>query len=209
MKNIPFPQKKYKIIYADPPWQFKAWSNKGKGRSPERHYKTMSLEEIKMLPVAQLADKDCALFLWSTSPMLENTYQVIQAWDFEYKTVAVTWAKLNKNGSFFKGLGYWTRGNSEFCLLATKGNSIVMDQDFGDTLCSLRQEHSRKPDEVRERIVELAGDVPRIELFARERFLGWDAWGDEVDSHIFQTAAQISSKKCPSKNTLRKKNKGI
>lgn len=205
MKYNPFPNKKYKIIYADPAWQFKTWSDKGKGRSAERHYRTMPLEEIKKLPVARLADEDCALFLWATSPMLQNAFHVIAAWGFEYKTIAIGWMKLNKNGSLFKGLGFYTRSNCELCLLATKGNPIVIGQSFGDTFCSIRREHSRKPDEVRERIVELMGDCPRIELFARERFPGWDAWGDQVDSHIFQKTTHISATKKPSNCNIRKK----
>ena len=115
--------KKYKVILADPPWAFRAWSNKGMGRSAEQHYPTMGLEDIKALPVADLAAEDCVLFLWATFPMLKDAFAVIDTWGFTYKTVAFTWVKENrKSPGLFWGLGYWTRANAEVCLLATRGS---------------------------------------------------------------------------------------
>ena len=112
--------KKYKVIYADPPWRYNVWKGQG---MVERHYPTMELDEIKALPVGELADKDCVLFLWATLPMLQEALQVIKAWGFEYKTTAFVWIKLNRQGSgIFWGLGFWTRSNAEVCLLATKGH---------------------------------------------------------------------------------------
>ena len=184
-KEITIEEKKvYKIILADPAWRFETWSEKGKGRGPEQHYATMSLDEIKKLPVGDLADDDCVLFLWATSPMLEKAFEVIRAWGFEYKCLAFTWVKRNTDGSMFKGLGFYTRSNAELCLLATKGKPKRVSCDVDQVLVTKRREHSRKPDEIRKKIVELYGDVQRIELFARQRFEGWDVWGLQAPSLI-------------------------
>lgn len=178
-------RKKYGIIYADPPWSYRVWSEKGKGRSAENHYRTMGIEDVMALPVAELAARDCALFLWATAPCLEEAMAVIRAWGFAYKTVAFTWAKATaRPGGWHFGLGYWTRANAELCLLATKGRPRRASASVRQLIVAPRREHSRKPDEARERIVELMGDLPRIELFARQKFPGWDAWGDEVDCDI-------------------------
>lgn len=188
--------KKYNIIYADPPWTFKTYSEKGKEKkSPELHYDCMTLEDIYNLPVQDIADENCVLFLWITSPMLKQAFETIEQWGFEYKTIAFNWFKKNKIAdSWFWGLGYWTRQNTELCLLATRGKPTrvnkgihqVIDWNGFDTepiVTKIRQ-HSQKPDEVRNRIVELCGNIPRIELFAREKFNGWDVWGNEVVSDI-------------------------
>ncbi len=106
--------KKYSVILADPPWQYKVYSKKGLGRSAESHYPTMNIEDIKALPVADIAEKDCALFLWVTFPCLLEGFEVIRAWGFTYKTVAFVWVKQNKKSdSLFWGMGYWTRSNVE------------------------------------------------------------------------------------------------
>jgi len=181
MTYPPFPHEKYKIIMCDPPWRFKTWSAKGKGRGPEQHYHTMSIEDIKSLPVSELADDNCALFLWTTGPMLSQALQVLDTWGFKYKTTAFTWIKTNASGGIVLGLGFYTRSCTELCLLATKGSLARISADVSQGVFSRRREHSRKPDEVRRRIVQLMGDLPRIELFARERIDGWDVWGDEVD----------------------------
>ena len=117
--------KKYKVIYADPPWAYKVWSKKGAGRSAESHYPTMDIAAIKALPVGELADKDCALFLWITFPMLREAWGVMDAWGFTFKTVAFVWIKqCRKSEGLFTGMGYWTRANAEICLLATRGRRI-------------------------------------------------------------------------------------
>ena len=109
--------KKYKVIYADPPWAYKVWSKKGAGRSAESHYPTMDIAAIKALPVGELADKDCALFLWITFPMLREAWGVMDAWGFTFKTVAFVWIKqCRKSDGLFTGMGYWTRANAEICL---------------------------------------------------------------------------------------------
>ena len=173
--------KKYNVILADPPWAYRVWSKKGMGRSAENHYPTMSMEDIRALPVNDLAAENCALFLWITFPQLQEAFSVIQDWGFSYKTVAFVWVKQNRKvPSLFWGLGYWTRANAEVCLLATKGNPKRQSAAVHQVILSPVEQHSKKPDAVRERIVALMGDVPRVELFARQETPGWDVWGNEV-----------------------------
>ena len=177
--------KNYNIIYADPPWNYRVWSKKGKGRSAENHYPTMTTDDICALPVSDIAAKDCVLFLWATFPNLQSAFTVIKAWGFTYKTVAFVWVKRNKKSpGWFWGLGYWTRANAEICLLATKGKPKRFSRGVHQVIDTPIEEHSKKPQTARERIVELAGDLPRVELFARERTPGWDVWGNEVKSDI-------------------------
>lgn len=175
-------ENKYKIIYADPPWQFKTFSDKGKGRSAERHYPTMTKVDIQRLPVSQIADRDSVLLLWVTAPCFEEGLELIKAWGFTYKTVGFTWVKLNKKSNkFFMGMGYYTRSNAEYCLLATRGKVLERkSHSVSSVLCTHIEEHSKKPDITRERIEELFGNIPRIELFARQYADGWDCWGNEV-----------------------------
>ena len=174
--------KKYSIIYADPPWAYRTYSKKGQGRSAESHYPTMCIEDIKALPVGELAAKDCALFLWITFPCLCEALEVLAAWGFSYKTVAFVWVKQNRrNDDLFTGMGYWTRANAEICILATKGHPKRVDAGVRQVILSHIEEHSKKPDEARERIVRLMGDLPRVELFARQSPEGWDVWGNEVE----------------------------
>ena len=173
--------KKYNIIYADPPWQFKTYSDKGKGRSAERHYPTMTKAEIQRLPIERLCAKDCVLFLWVTMPCLIEGIELIEKWGFKYKTCAFTWVKKNKKSEgWFFGNGYWTRSNAELCLLATKGKPKRVSASVRQICDSRVGRHSEKPSELRERIVQLLGDLPRIELFARQHAEGWDCWGNEV-----------------------------
>lgn len=178
-------ERKYSIIYADPPWAYYVWSKKGAGRSAENHYPTMSIKEICALPVAEIAAKDSALFLWVTFPMLPFSFEVIRAWGFEYKSVAFCWVKRNrKSPGWFVGLGHWTRANAELCLLATRGHPHRIAADVRQIIDTPVEEHSKKPDEARDRIVRLMGNLPRIELFARKKTPGWDVWGNEVDGDI-------------------------
>jgi len=188
--------KKYKVIYADPPWQYNSRMAPGKGArlsSAEDYYETMSLEEICGLQggIYDIADKNCVLFLWTTFPKMFDARSVISSWGFTYKTVAFVWVKRNKifvperaelHGGIddFMGQGRWTRQNAEICLLCTKGKPKRESAKVRQIIYSPIREHSQKPDETRNRIVDLIGDVPRIELFARQEFNGWDCWGDEV-----------------------------
>lgn len=187
--------KKYGIIYADPPWHYRVYSKKGAGRSAESHYPTMTIEEIQALPVSELADKDCALFMWITFPLLKESLSVLSAWGFKFKTIAFVWIKQNrKSDSLFWGMGYWTRANVEFCVLATKGKPKRMAKNVHQVIVSHIEEHSKKPDEARRRIVRLMGDLPRIELFARQKTAGWDVWGNEVESDIILGGTDDDSK---------------
>jgi len=178
-------KKQYQCILADPPWEYKVWSDKGKSRSAEKHYPTMTLTDICAFPVADIAAKNSALFLWATYPNLLQAFEVITAWGFVYKTVAFTWVKHNKKSpGYFTGLGYYTRSNAEICLLATKGQPKRMANDVRQIIDAPIERHSKKPDEVRDRIVRLFGDIPKVELFAREKVNGWDVFGNEVMSDI-------------------------
>lgn len=174
--------KKYDIIYADPPWIYKTWSGKGKEKkSAENHYACMCKEDIQALPVPRICSNDCVLFLWVTFPCLEEGLELIKKWGFTYKTCGFNWVKKNKKAdTFFMGCGYWTRANSELCLIATKGKPKRVGKDVPQVCDARIREHSRKPDEIRDRIVRLIGDLPRIELFARQAAFGWDCWGNEA-----------------------------
>lgn len=174
--------KTYQIIYADPPWKY---DQKGLQGAAEKHYATMSMEDICRLPVEQISAKDSILFLWVTFPQLPAALRVISAWGFKYKTVAFLWLKKNRKAdSWFFGLGFWTRGNAELCLLATRGHPKRKAANIHQFIISPIEAHSKKPDIVRDKIVELVGDVPRIELFARQETPGWDIWGNEVTNSI-------------------------
>ena len=175
----------YSVVYADPPYAYRVWGKRGVGNTAENHYPTMKINDICALSVAELAAKDSALFLWATFPQLEDAFKIIRAWDFEYRTVAFTWVKRNRISSgWFLGLGHYTRANAEVCLLAVKGRPQRVSRSVRQIIDTHIERHSKKPDEARTRIVELMGDVPRIELFAREKAEGWDVWGNEVDSDI-------------------------
>lgn len=145
----------------------------------------MRLEELAALPVSDLADTDCALFLWATFPQLPEALRLIRAWGFSYKTVAFVWLKTNRKArTWFYGLGFWTRSNAEICLLATKGHPKRQAANIHQLIVSPVERHSKKPDEARDRIEALMGDLPRIELFARQETPGWEVWGNEVNSDI-------------------------
>ncbi|KKK52796.1 hypothetical protein LCGC14_3101300, partial [marine sediment metagenome] len=140
---------------------------------------------ICRLPVAQIAAADSALFLWVTMPMLQHGLRVIESWGFRYVTCVFTWVKQNSSSfGIYSGLGHWTNSNAELCLLGRKGRLKRQAKDVKQILLAPVLEHSRKPPEIRERIVRLLGDIPRIELFARRKFDGWDVWGNEVESDV-------------------------
>lgn len=177
---------KFSIVYADPPWSFDTYSDKGKGRSAENHYPVMTIADICALPVADIAAENSVLFLWVNGPRLFESQAVIEAWGFTYKAIVFTWVKTCKSGIGFPiGCGFWTRANPEICLLATRGKPRRVSASVPCLIMSPRREHSRKPDEVRTKIIQLMGDLPRIELFARQRTPGWAVWGNQVDSDVF------------------------
>lgn len=172
--------KRYNIIYADPPWTYRDKALAG-NRGACCKYNLMTINEIINLPINKISDKDCILFMWVTMPKLNECFEVIKSWGFKYKTCAFTWIKQNKKSeSLFWGMGSWTRANAEICLIATKGKPKRISAKVHSVIISKIREHSRKPDETRERIVQLCGDLPRIELFARQQVEGWDCWGNEV-----------------------------
>ncbi len=191
---LKLPDKKYQIIYADPAWKFKYYGKSDdRYRRAEGHYTVSSLEDMKKIPIKDIADDNCVLFMWAIYPMLSHALELMEAWGFKFKTVAFTWVKKNKtNSDFFFGMGYWTRANCEICLLGTKGKPKRVDSSVPQLVIANRREHSRKPDEVRKRIVKLLGDLPRIELFARDRKQGWDAWGNEVPTECQNTISEVS-----------------
>lgn len=187
--------KKYSVIYADPPWSYddKALNRGG----AERHYKTMQIEDIKNIPVSEIADVNCALFIWATFPKLQEGLDVIKAWGFNFKTCAFVWVKTNRrtnvlqtsflpHESFdsFWGMGRWTRSNVEICLLGVKGNPERLNADVHQIIYAPISKHSKKPHETRDKILRLCGDVPRLEMFARNSATGWDVYGNEVNNSI-------------------------
>lgn len=173
--------KKYNIIYADPPWEYK---ESGSGsRVVKSHYPTMEIEQIKKLPIPKIAEETSILFIWVTFPRLEQGLEVIKAWGFQYYGLAFDWVKTSKNGQPSWGMGYYTRQNTEICLIGVKDKKHRIKPQCHNVLSVLhseRREHSRKPDCVRDYIVQICGDLPRIELFARQHADGWDCWGNEV-----------------------------
>ena len=175
--------KKYNIICADQPWTFRTWSDKGKGRSAEKHYSCMTKKDIEDLPVPNICADNAVLFLWVTYPCLLQGLELIKKWGFTYKTCAFSWVKLNKKSNKpFIGMGYYTRSNNEICLLATRGKPLKrQNKAVEQVILSPIEEHSKKPSEARDRIVKLFGDLPRIELFARQQVGGWDCCGNETD----------------------------
>lgn len=186
-----FPNKKYQIIYADPPWDYKGWEKRKDKRFGfvGTQYNRMSFSDISSLPIQDICFDDCLLFLWVTFPFLQKGLDLIKCWGFEYKTCGFTWIKLTKYGHKIKpyGLGYYTKSNAEVVLIGRKGKYIVKRRDIQQIVISPIENHSKKPDEVRDRIVQLCGDLPRIELFARKKTKGWDVWGNEVERRVIKS----------------------
>lgn len=175
--------KKYQIIYADPPWSYNDKMS-GHSFSLEHEYITQDIDWICRLPIKDITDKNCLLFLWAVSPQIPEALKVISAWGFKYTTVGFAWIKETPMFKQVKNLGRWTMGGVELCLLAKKGKPQRIKKNVIQTVFDLRTSHSKKPDEVRKRIVDLMGDLSRIELFARQKTEGWDVWGNEVESDI-------------------------
>lgn len=181
------------MIYADPPWSYNDTQKSGGTAyfGASVRYSTMPLKDIQDLPIQEMADKDCTLFMWATSPLLPEAFETLRAWGFKYKTVAFCWSKITKNNIPVSNMGRWTMGNIELCLLAVKGHPQRVVNNIKQLVVAERTRHSEKPQEVRDRIVALMGNVPRIELFARTKVEGWDVWGNEVDSDIELTSDQL------------------
>lgn len=196
--------KKYNIIYADPPWDY----NDKRDKHPRLcggasvHYPTMKTKDLVLLPINEITDDNCMLFMWATFPNLPDALELMKAWGFKYKTVGFTWVKTNKIqrsvedyhpkhqiigsaetgfSSPFFGIGYYTKSNAEVCLIGVKGKPIKISNDISSIIISPKEAHSKKPDEVRNKIVELCGDIPRVELFARTETPGWDTMGLDIN----------------------------
>ena len=176
---------KYKILYADPPWEYVKLNFYNKKGINNKVYDRMKIEDIKSLKVNFIAEDNSLLFLWVTNPMLKKGLEVMASWGFEFTTIAFVWVKTYKNGKEITGMGRYTRSCIELCLLGKKGVGVIRKHtNISQIVYSNLQNHSKKPDEIRQRIEQLFGEVPRIELFAREKKQGWDVWGNEVNSDI-------------------------
>ena len=181
------PKQHFGAILADPPWHYEVWAE-GSSRTASSKYNVMRTDDIAFMPIAELAADDCALFVWITWPKLFESIKVIEGWGFDYKTCAFAWIKAHAGQiEMFRddvdgqvGMGYWTRANSEVCLLATRGKPKRLAADVRQAIVAPRREHSRKPDGVHERIERLVAG-PYLELFARQERPGWTVWGNETD----------------------------
>lgn len=191
------PKKKFKVIYADPPWRFATWNkatavkardSKSAYLSAAVHYTTMPTIDICRLPVWELCADDCVLFMWISWPMLPEALKVIEAWGFKYKTCGFDWTKANASQPDMftesmkgaMGMGYWTRANTEPCLIATKGKPKRLKADVIMSIIEPRREHSRKPSRVHSDIQRLV-DGPYLELFGRQQRDGWTVWGNQTE----------------------------
>lgn len=171
----------FRCILTDPPWRYASWSPKGELRGAVQHYNVMMLKDICELPVRDIADTECWLFLWAITSMIPQAYEVMDAWGFSNSGIAFTWAKLNASGEgYFMGLGQTTRKNTEICLLGRRGKPARNSAKVRELIVSPIREHSRKPEEQYKRIEEFC-DGPRIELFSRSRRPGWIVWGNQIE----------------------------
>ena len=181
------PRSRYRIVLADPPWPFR-----DRQANRPATYARMRPRDVRTLPVQTILAEDAALFLWSTGTHLVSgcATSVIEAWGFRPVTVAFVWSKVDSKAQPHLGMGHWTRQSCEFCLLGIRGEIKRKNAGVRQLIQSVPEEHSKKPDEIRDRIVELLGDLPRVELFARQRVDAWDAWGDELPSLTTRSRAQ-------------------
>lgn len=213
---------KFGVILADPPWQFKCWSDYSGVTGPKHgkntsisarlaaaHYSVQGAEWINSLPVASVADDDCVLFLWSVWPMLPEAMATIEAWGFTFKTLAFDWVKVTSNGHPRINLGYWTRANSEPCLLATRGKPKRLDKGVAQVIVSGLGEHSEKPEEQYDRIERLV-EGPYLELFHRPRHGllgprdGWTFLGNEVTGRDMREDLELLANQCGGEAVIRK-----
>jgi len=178
--------KKYSIIYADPPWQFNNKKTGGSMKSgADAHYSTMSIEDIKKFPINEIAEDDCVLIMWWVGSQPQEAIDLVKAWGFTIKNMnGFVWVKLTKKLLAFFGMGFWTRAGSESAIIATRGKPKPLSHSVRAVRREVAGKHSEKPNIFREDVIELCGDLPRIELFARKKVEGWDSWGDEIDSDI-------------------------
>ncbi len=180
--------KKYKIVYADPAWNYSSKSavNNSTGTEIKKlseHYKTITTKDLKKLSVEKIIDEDACCFMWVTDSHLKEGIEVMESWGFKYKTIAFVWLKKTVNGNNCMNVAPWTLKSTEVCLFGTKGamTKYKKNNSVRQFVEAERGKHSKKPLEVRKRIELLFGDLQRIELFAREKVMGWDVIGDEID----------------------------
>ena len=185
----------YNIVYADPPWRYNgALYDRG---GAENHYVTMTTEDIANMPIKNITADNCVLFMWATFPKLQDAFVVMRGWGFDYKTCAFVWVKTNRRVNVrqysflpqeqfdsFMGMGKWTRANAEICLLGVRGKIERKNAGIHQIIYAPIEKHSKKPDIVRKKIIELVGDMPKVELFARQNRDGWDAFGNECETSI-------------------------
>ncbi len=182
---------KFNTIYSDCPWSYRDKREKHPRLcgGASIHYPTMNLEDLKSLPIASLSADNCLLFLWATFPNLIEALEVIKAWGFKYKTLGFSWIKTNKkNNKPFFGIGHYTKSNCEVCLIGIKGKPPIASNSVSSVIIAPRAEHSKKPDIIRDKIVQLCGDLPRIELFARQKTEGWTSLGFDIDGKDIREA---------------------
>lgn len=184
--------KKYSIIYQDPPWHYNDKALAG-NRGACCKYNVLTNEQLYNLGIGAITATDCINFMWVTFPKIQEGLNLMRQQGFLYKTVAFNWVKHYKNGKLFLGMGRWSRANAEICLLGVKGKPHRIsasvrqtleefdEREFTEVIKSIPEQHSKKPDEVRDRIVQLCGDLPRIELFSRQAVEGWDCFGNQVE----------------------------
>lgn len=175
-------QGKYKVIYADPPWDFKSWSEKGEGKSAQNHYNCMTMDKIIALPVGNITQDNAIMFMWATDPLLPQQIHVMEQWGFCYRTMGFVWIKMNtKRPTPFIGLGYYTRSNPEYVLIGVKGSvGRPKNKIVSEVIMSPIREHSRKPDHING-LIETMYDGPYLEMFARTERPGWDSFGNQTD----------------------------
>jgi N6-adenosine-specific RNA methylase IME4 len=198
-ENGPFiglPRGYFRLGFADPGWWFRTRSPRGRGKCADRHYRCEKLEQLKALPIGELMAPDAILCLCVVQTHFCEAMELIGAWGFEYKTVGFVWVKMPKRWSANDiplrirpkmGQGYYTRSNSEQCWIARRGKKGLkrLDRGVDQVIYAPVRQHSRKPDEMFTRIECLFGDIPRIELFARDQRPGWWAWGDQLQLNLF------------------------
>lgn len=172
------PPHSFDLIMADPAWTYRMYSEAGEAKSPQSKYRTMTIEEIKALPVLDLAAPDCLLWLWAVNPMIPQALQVMASWGFEFKT-AGTWLKTTKHGKINFGTGYILRGSNEPFLIGTRGSPRTA-KNVRSGFTGLIRDHSRKPEEAYAAAERLMPKANRLDLFSRTDRQGWTAWGDET-----------------------------
>lgn len=181
---MPLPKGKVDVILADPSWDYNDKASAGE-RGSSYKYPIMSLTDIALMPVNEIAGKNCILFLCATPPMINEAMVVLKAWGFNYKTFGFVWVKKTRKGTNKVGMGNYTRANSEVILIGVKGRPKIKSHAVRQVIESIPEEHSKKPNEIYERIEKLMGEKSKkIELFARQRRNGWKSWGLEVDKRI-------------------------